>query len=83
MFIKTRFTINYQKKSKNKGLYPLCCWFFSKRYLSSNDKEPLDFLYKKIQTEVSCELINSQPIDALSLYIINKIINSKKYTKYE
>ncbi len=48
--------------------------FFLKRYLSLDEHEPIDFLYQKIQNELSLELIDSQPIDALSLYIIDKII---------
>ncbi len=51
--------------------------FFFKRYLSSNKDEPIDFLYNKIQNELSLQLINSQPIDALTLYLIDKIINTK------
>jgi len=48
--------------------------FFLKRYLSSNKNEPIDYLYQKIQEELTCELIDTQPVDALSLYIIDKII---------
>jgi AraC-like DNA-binding protein len=51
--------------------------FFLKRYLSAKINEPVDFLYNKIQEEISLELINSQPIDALSLYIIEKILGNK------
>lgn len=47
--------------------------FFLKRYLSSQKNEPIDFLYNKIQGELSFELLKSQKIDALSLYIIDKI----------
>jgi hypothetical protein len=50
--------------------------FILKRYLSSDKNEVINYLYDNIQKEVSCELINTQPIDALSLYIINKIISS-------
>ena len=49
--------------------------FFLKRYLSNEENEPVDFLYGKIQKEVSLEHIHTQPIDALSLYIEEKIIN--------
>ena len=55
--------------------------FFFNRYLSSNDSEPIDFLYKQMQKEVSLELLNSSKIDALSLYIIDKIINTKNDTQ--
>ncbi|MCK5854520.1 MAG: helix-turn-helix transcriptional regulator [Sulfurovaceae bacterium] len=51
--------------------------FFLKRYLSLDSNEPIDFLYNKIQEEVSLEEINRQPIDALSLYLIDKIIHTK------
>ena len=47
--------------------------FFLKRYLSTNRNEPIDFLYEKIQNELSLELINTESVDALSLYIIDKI----------
>ncbi|WP_324171937.1 helix-turn-helix transcriptional regulator [Sulfurimonas sp.] len=50
--------------------------FILKRYLSSNSQEVINFLYNKVQDEVSCELIHTQPLDAISLYIIEKIINS-------
>jgi len=48
--------------------------FFLKRYLSAVPDEPIDFLYMKIQNEVSLECINIQPIDALSLYSIEKLL---------
>ncbi len=51
--------------------------FFLKRYLTLNTNEPIDFLYNKIQDEITLELINTQSTDALSLYIIDKIINAK------
>ncbi len=55
--------------------------FFIKRYLSDNEHEPINFLYKKLQTEVSLELVNESPTDALSFYLINKIINAKNSEK--
>jgi AraC-like DNA-binding protein len=51
--------------------------FFLKRYLSFSANEPIDFLYEKIQNEVVLEQINQQPIDALSLYLIKKIVDTK------
>jgi len=42
--------------------------------LSAVPNEPIDFLYSKIQDEVSLECINIQPIDALSLYSIEKLL---------
>ncbi|WP_286266832.1 helix-turn-helix transcriptional regulator [Thalassotalea atypica] len=55
--------------------------FFIKRYLSDNTDEPINFLYEKLQTEVSLELINETPTDALSLYLIDKIIKAKHNEK--
>ncbi|AKF25624.1 AraC family transcriptional regulator [Sulfurovum lithotrophicum] len=49
--------------------------FFLKRYLSGNRQEPIDFLYGKIQQDLSLEHINTLPIDALTLYSVEKILN--------
>ena len=48
--------------------------FFLKRYLSGEISEPVDFLYEKLEEEVSLEKINTQPIDALSLYVVEKLL---------
>jgi AraC-like DNA-binding protein len=50
--------------------------FILKRYLSADKNEIINFLYTKLQSDISCELVDKRPIDALSLYVINKIINS-------
>lgn len=55
--------------------------FFIKRYLSDNDNEPINFLYKTLQEEISLKLVNETPTDALSLYLIDKIINAKDSEK--
>ncbi len=47
--------------------------FYLKRYLSANIDEPIDFLYHCMQQEISLKEIHTQPLDALSLYIIDKI----------
>jgi AraC-like DNA-binding protein len=52
--------------------------FFLKRYLSFNPNEPIDFLYEKIQHETVLEEIAEHPIDALSLYLIKKIIHTQE-----
>ncbi len=74
------FSLTIKKAEKSKVFILFIADFFLKRYLSSNKNEPLDFLYNKIQDELSLELVDSQPIDALSLYIINKIINTKEHS---
>lgn len=51
--------------------------FILKRYLSSNKNEIINVLYSKLQRELSCELIDKKPTDALSLYIIDKMLSSK------
>ncbi len=45
--------------------------FFLKKYFSGDENEPIDFLYKKIQNELLLELTDSQPIDALTIHIID------------
>ncbi|WP_345991624.1 AraC family transcriptional regulator [Sulfurimonas sp. HSL-1716] len=47
--------------------------FFLKRYLLSTQKEPIDFLYQKLQNDISLISLDKKTIDALSLYLINKI----------
>jgi len=49
--------------------------FFLKRYLSGKRQEPIDFLYGKIQQDLTLEHINTLPIDALTLYSVEKILN--------
>ena len=49
--------------------------FFLKRYLSGSINEPIDFLYAKTQKELSLEKIDTQPIDALTLYIVERLLN--------
>ncbi|MFT5835670.1 MAG: AraC-like DNA-binding protein [Sulfurimonas sp.] len=51
--------------------------FILKRYLSSDANEIINYLYNKLQDEVSCELMGSHPVDAMSLHIIDKILNTK------
>jgi len=55
--------------------------FFIKRYLSDNAYEPINFLHKKLQEEVSLELVNETATDALSLYLIDKIVTAKNSEK--
>ncbi len=64
------------QKSKDSDIFMLfIADFFLKRYLSGTKNEPIDFLYEKIQKEVTLEEINILPIDALSLYIVEKLLN--------
>ncbi len=52
--------------------------FFLKRYLLGDANEPIDYLYQEIQKELSCKHIGTQPLDALSLYIIDKITHKSE-----
>jgi len=52
--------------------------FFLKRYLSFSSNEPIDFLYESIQEKVVLEELDTQPIDALSLYLIEKIVHTRE-----
>jgi len=57
--------------------------FFLKRYLSGNLNESIDFLYHKIQKEISLEEVNRLSIDALSLYIVEKLLNVSEGDKMQ
>ena len=57
--------------------------FFLKRYLSFSANEPIDFLYNIIQNELVLEEITQQPLDALSLYLIEKIVHTKEDKKMQ
>jgi AraC-like DNA-binding protein len=63
------------EKSQNSDIFILfIADFFLKRYLSFSEDESIDFLYKEIQKDISLKFIDTQPIDALSLYIVDKIL---------
>jgi len=65
---------NFHLKAKGEIFILFIADFFLKRYLSFNANEPIDFLYEKVRQDIILEQISKQPIDALSLYIIDKII---------
>ena len=72
---KQDMTLTIQKSEKS-DIFILCIAdFFLKRYLSAGQNESIDFLYDEIQKEISLKVIDKQPIDALSLYIVDKILN--------
>jgi len=52
--------------------------FFLKRYLSGNNREPIDYLYEKLQHQISLERISMQPVDALSRYIVQQLTDTQK-----
>jgi len=51
--------------------------FFLKRYLTSIPDEPIDLLYHTLQQELSLQCLTTQAVDALSLYVVTKIINAQ------
>ncbi len=73
------FDLVVQENKKSTMFILFIADFFLKRYLTNNTTEPIDFLYNKIQGEISLERINSQPIDALSIYLMDKIINTQSF----
>lgn len=73
--------ITIEKSQKTEVFILFVADFFIKRYLSDNAHEPINFLYKKLQGEVSLELLNETPTDALSLYLIDKIVHAKDSEK--
>lgn len=57
--------------------------FFLKRYLSGDKNRPIDYLYAKIQNDISLETISILPIDALSLYTIDKLLGISDKNKMQ
>lgn len=49
--------------------------FFLKRYLSGNREEPIDYLYEKMQYGGMLEEIGIFPIDAVALYLVDKLLH--------
>ncbi len=72
---KQDMTISLPKSEKLDIFILFIADFFLKRYLSGNKNEPIDFLYQKIQKDTSFEKIDLLPIDALSLYSVEKLLN--------
>lgn len=80
---KQDFTLRIKKNEESEIFILFIADFFLKRFLSFNKMEAIDFLYEKTQKDHSLEHIDSQTCDALSLYIINKIINTKQHTSMQ
>ncbi len=61
-------------------LFILCIAdFFLKRYLSGQKEEPIDYLYQIIlQKKVTLQLVDNKPIDAISLYLVKKILTVER-----
>ena len=80
MFASSRqdFTIDIKHGVKTEVFVVFIADFILKRYLSGNKNEVINFLYNKLQSELSSQLVDVRPIDALSLYIMDKIIASKE-----
>lgn len=61
-------------KSKETNIFVLMVSdFILKRYLSNKENEPVDFLYQQIHNSSYMNLVNTQPIDALTLYFLKRI----------
>ena len=75
MFISSRqdIDIEFVQKGDIKIFTLFIADFILKRYLSNKKNAVIDFLYNALQDEVSLKKIDRHSIDALSLYIINKI----------
>ncbi len=72
----------HKEKDKKSEIFILAISdFFLKRYLSFDQNEPIDLLYDKTQSDISLERVNKQPIDALTLYLIRKMIKCRSIKK--
>ena len=52
--------------------------FFLKRYLSGDLGEPIDLLYGMLKEEISLQEVSRLPVDALSIYVIDKLLNVQR-----
>ncbi|WP_373035619.1 helix-turn-helix transcriptional regulator [Sulfurimonas sp.] len=79
IFISSRqdLSLRIKKETETEIFVLFVADFILKRYLSSDANEVINYLYDNLQDEVSCELMDSHPIDAMSLHIIDKILNTK------
>ena len=79
MFASSRqnLSIKIKQSEKTQVFVLFIADFILKRYLSSNKNEVINVLYNKLQGELSCEEVDKKSTDALSLYIIDKILASK------
>jgi len=71
---KQQIALEIEKSEESDVLILFVADFFLKRYLSGQKYEPIDFLYNTIQKEISLEEIDRQPIDALTLYSVEKLL---------
>lgn len=70
---KQDLTVEIDQNSPSEMFVLFIADFILKRYRSGNTSSIVDYLYNKLQDEISLECLDSQSIDALSLYIIKKI----------
>jgi len=75
------FSISIEPALKTEIFILFVADFFIKRYLSDNAYEPINFLYQKMQGEVSLALLNETSTDALSLYLIDRLIYTQENEK--
>ena len=80
IFISSRqdLTLKIQKETQTEIFVLFVADFILKRYLSSDASEVINYLYNTLQDEISSKLIDSHPIDAMSLHIIDKVLNTKE-----
>ncbi len=76
-------TISLTKSDKLDVFILFIADFFLKRYLSGKKNEPIDFLYQKLQQNISLEKIELLPIDALNLYSVEKLLNVSSTDKMQ
>jgi len=70
---KQKMTLALPKQRNSEVFILFVADFFLKRYLSGEQREPIDYLYALLQQEISLAEVSLLPIDALSLYMITKL----------
>ena len=70
---KQDFTIHIHEAKESEIFVLFIADFILKRYLSGKAAEPIDTLYATTQEDTPLTQINTQPLDSISLYLVEKI----------
>jgi len=78
LFVNSNTPFNITIKKDSKVFILFIADFFLKRYLSFKQNEPIDYVYNKILNAKELLNILQIPLDAFSLYLANKIKQTKE-----
>lgn len=74
LFCSSRQNLSLHINENTKSFVLFISDFYLKRYLLDNEDEIIDYIYGLLQEEITLKKISSLPVDALSQYLINEIV---------